>query len=59
MNASVYLARRSSIVPGMGDAFVSVWRVQWVHHGNIPARPASDWSITGIYPRALRPIGPS
>eukprot|EP00976_Prorocentrum_cordatum_P073924 1181315-Prorocentrum_minimum.AAC.1 len=26
---------------------------------NIPARPASDWSVVRIYPRVLRPIGPS
>eukprot|EP00976_Prorocentrum_cordatum_P048259 974191-Prorocentrum_minimum.AAC.3 len=26
---------------------------------NIPARPASDWSIVRIYPRVLRPTGPS
>eukprot|EP00959_Pyramimonas_sp_CCMP1952_P188280 3937327-Pyramimonas_sp.AAC.1 len=25
---------------------------------NIPARPASDWSVTRIYPPVLRPIGP-
>eukprot|EP00976_Prorocentrum_cordatum_P090047 1187953-Prorocentrum_minimum.AAC.1 len=33
--------------------------VRLVRHENIPARPASDWSVMRIYPRVLRPIGPS
>ena len=33
--------------------------VRLVRHENIPARPASDWSVMKIYPRVLRPIGPS
>eukprot|EP00959_Pyramimonas_sp_CCMP1952_P095601 1998511-Pyramimonas_sp.AAC.1 len=30
-----------------------------VHRENIPALPASDWSIVRIYPHFLRLIGPS
>eukprot|EP00959_Pyramimonas_sp_CCMP1952_P150060 3139997-Pyramimonas_sp.AAC.1 len=33
-------------------------RVRLVRRGNIPTRPASDWSVVGIYPRVLRPMGP-
>eukprot|EP00976_Prorocentrum_cordatum_P001358 27139-Prorocentrum_minimum.AAC.1 len=32
--------------------------VRLVHRENIPARPASDWSIVRRYPHVLRPIGP-
>eukprot|EP00976_Prorocentrum_cordatum_P044642 903359-Prorocentrum_minimum.AAC.1 len=28
-------------------------------HENIPARPASGWSVVRIYPRVRRPMGPS
>eukprot|EP00976_Prorocentrum_cordatum_P076714 1182410-Prorocentrum_minimum.AAC.3 len=31
----------------------------WVRSENVPALPASDWSIVRIYPRFLRLIGPS
>eukprot|EP00976_Prorocentrum_cordatum_P078288 1183046-Prorocentrum_minimum.AAC.2 len=34
-------------------------RIQLVRYGNIPTLPAFDWSVMGIYPRFLRPIGPS
>eukprot|EP00959_Pyramimonas_sp_CCMP1952_P211474 4425710-Pyramimonas_sp.AAC.1 len=27
------------------------WQVRLVHHKNIPALPASDWSVMRIYPR--------
>eukprot|EP00959_Pyramimonas_sp_CCMP1952_P468071 9492612-Pyramimonas_sp.AAC.1 len=30
-----------------------------VRRKNMPAHPASDWSVVRIYPRILRPIGPS
>eukprot|EP00976_Prorocentrum_cordatum_P117736 1196353-Prorocentrum_minimum.AAC.6 len=30
-----------------------------VRRENIPVHPASDWSVVGIYPCILRPIGPS
>eukprot|EP00976_Prorocentrum_cordatum_P010607 211910-Prorocentrum_minimum.AAC.1 len=30
-----------------------------VRRENIPARPASDLSVVRVYPRVLRPIGPS
>eukprot|EP00976_Prorocentrum_cordatum_P063073 1176969-Prorocentrum_minimum.AAC.2 len=33
--------------------------VRLVRHENIPTLPASDWSVVRIYPRFLRPIGPS
>eukprot|EP00959_Pyramimonas_sp_CCMP1952_P204607 4278324-Pyramimonas_sp.AAC.1 len=34
-------------------------RVRLVRRENIPAFPASDWSVVRIYPRFLRPIGTS
>eukprot|EP00976_Prorocentrum_cordatum_P078769 1183260-Prorocentrum_minimum.AAC.1 len=33
--------------------------VRLVHDENMPTRPASDWFMMGICPRALRPIGSS
>eukprot|EP00959_Pyramimonas_sp_CCMP1952_P003728 78589-Pyramimonas_sp.AAC.1 len=52
-------------VPNRMGTFGSAWG----NHGNplltfpphlsTPARPTSDWSVMIIYPRVLRPIGPS
>eukprot|EP00976_Prorocentrum_cordatum_P071057 1180165-Prorocentrum_minimum.AAC.7 len=46
---------------GGGDLLARAARARHGHAGgeNIPALSASDWSVVRIYPRFLRPIGPS